>query len=167
MTEVQSELSFNVPCDPKSSACKEVCVPSKQCFKAQLPIYYPGRTNKTSESQGIAWLSPSEISHNPIAWLATPFHHHPECNWAVLTISGSLQILCWDFSILILQHQLFFSTQNSWPGSLCLALIHTWPPLLETISHGSVRQCFLCSRHKFIARSVRALNIWPFYFFCI
>lgn len=91
MTEVQSELSFNVPCDPKSSACKEVCVPSKQCFKAQLPIYYPGRTNKTSESQGIAWLSPSEISHKPIAWLATPFHHHPECNWAVLTISGSPQ----------------------------------------------------------------------------
>lgn len=75
MTEVQSELSFNVPCDPKSSACKDVCVPSKQCFKAQLPIYYPGRTNKTSESQGIAWLSPSEISHNPIAWLATPLHH--------------------------------------------------------------------------------------------
>lgn len=54
MTEVQSELSFNVPCDPKSSACKVVCVPSKQCFKEQLPIYYPDRTNKTSESQGIA-----------------------------------------------------------------------------------------------------------------
>lgn len=87
MTEVQSELSFNVPCDPKSSACKEVCVPSKQCFKAQLPIYYPGRTNKTSDSalqrfptiQSHGWphhftiiqnviglYSPSVVLHNPV-----------------------------------------------------------------------------------------------------